>query len=290
MFESFVRNNVLVLTAFDSDYEKVVIENKRLISLLYYHHVPEHFYIIINLVTDIDSTIIGYFKEYRLDDALNPKYLFDLIIQDIKSEYSKDPCFTSNVTEENIGELRNVLETLKDTLDKDSADTEQLHEGYHQLQTAVEKDSMYFKDTHNFYKFYEEHFFSNGNRLITANEMQTLINKIDGNYDNLYLDTVSKPYRFCIHGKQMFYGILNRLTKDLLIYEEDVYDFRYTVKENKIIVDIQVMCAYVKQSTWYHRVADFLDLFNKHGIVKIDVIPQSNTFNSLNAFNKFDKE
>ena len=142
------------------------------------------------------------------------------------------------------------------------------------------RDPDYFNDTHQFYKFYEKYFTINGQKVITAREMGNIIDKIDSNYDYCFLHVTKMPYRFKIEGSQVFLNILNRLAKDLLIKNEDVYNFSYTVEGNKVLLEVKVMCANTMQNTWYRRVADFLDLFYKHGIGVIHVIPQHDTFDN----------
>lgn len=108
--------------------------------------------------------------------------------------------------------------------------------------------------------------------------MSDIIEKIDSNYDYYYLHVTKMPYRFKITGKRMFLNTLDKLAKDLLIKNQDVYNFSYTVKGNTILLEIQVMCVNTMQNTWYRRVADFLDLFYKYDIGAIHVVPQYKEF------------
>lgn len=278
MFENFVRNNVVVLTALDNDYEKVITNNRNLLSLLDYRESPD-IYVVINRCIDGESRMTGYFKKYSTEEAMNPKYLFDLLIQDIRSEFEKDPLFISNINEENIFEFKEMVKSFQEVR-TELKQAEHLQKGYHQLVETFKKDSNYFDDVHQFYKFYEEYFTINGQKVITAREMGDIIEKIGSNYDYCFLHMTKMPYRFKIEGSQMFLNTLNQLAKDLLIKNDDVYNFSYTVKGNKILLEIEVMCVNTMQNTWYRRVADFLDLFYKHGIGAIHVIPQYDTFDN----------
>ena len=278
MFENFVRNNVVVLTALDNDYEKVITNNRNLLSLLNYRESPD-IYVVINRCIDSESRMTGYFKKYSTKDVMNPKYLFDLLIQDIRLEFEKDPLFISNIDEENIFEFKEMVKSFQEVR-TELKQAEHLQKGYHQLVETFKKDSNYFDDVHQFYKFYEEYFTINGQKVITAREMGDIIEKINNNYDCCFLHATKMPYRFKIRGKQMFLNVLNQLAKDLLIKNEDVYNFSYTVKGNNILLEIEVMCANTMQNTWYRRVADFLDLFYKYGIGAIHVIPQHGTFDN----------
>lgn len=278
MFENFVRNNVVVLTALDNDYEKVITNNRNLLSLLDYRESPD-IYVVINRCIDGESRMTGYFKKYSTEEAMNPKYLFDLLIQDIRSEFEKDPLFISNIDEENIFEFKEMVKSFQEVR-TELKQAEHLQKGYHQLVETFKKDSNYFDDVHQFYKFYEEYFTINGQKVVTAREMGDIIEKINSNYDYCFLHVTKMPYRFKIEGSQMFLNVLNRLAKDLLIKNEDVYNFSYTVKGNKILLEIEVMNVDTMQNTWYRRVADFLDLFYKHGIGAIHVIPQHGTFDN----------
>ena len=278
MFENFVKNNVVVITALDNDYEKVIKNNKHLLTLLNYCE-SSYIYIVINRLADMDSTMVGYFKKCPVKTMMTPKDLFDLLVQDIRSEFDKDPLFISNLNEENIFEFKEMVKSLQE-VKEESKQAEQLQKGYHQLIEVFGRDPDYFNDTHQFYKFYEKYFTINGQKVITAREMGDIIDKIDSNYDYCFLHVVKMPYRFKIEGSQMFLNILNRLAKDLLIKNEDVYNFSYMVKGNKVLLEVEVMCADTMQNTWYRRVADFLDLFYKHGIGAIHVIPQHDTFDN----------
>lgn len=276
MFKNFVKNNVVVMTSLDNGYEKVITNNKHLLSLLDYHE-SSYIYIVVNHRIDGESTMVGYFKKYPTKDAMNPKYLFDLLVQDIRSEFDKDPLFISNMSGENISEFKEAVKVLQEVRD-DLISVEQLQKGYHQLVETFRKDPDCFNDTHQFYKFYEEYFIINGRQAITPREMSDIIEKIDSNYDYYYLHVTKMPYRFKITGKQMFLNTLDKLAKDLLIKNEDVYDFSYTVKGNTVLLEIQVMCVNTMPNTWYRRVADFLDLFYKYGIGAIHVVPQYKEF------------
>ena len=278
MFENFVRNNVVVLTALNNNYEKVITNNKNLLSLLDYRGLP-NIYIVINRCIDGESRMTGYFKKYFTKEVMDPKYLFDLLIQDIRLEFEKDPLFISNLNEENIFEFKEMVKSLQE-VKEESKQAEQLQKGCHQLVEVFGRDPDYFNDTHQFYKFYEKYFTINGQKVITAREMGDIIDKIDSNYDYYFLHVTKMPYRFKIEGSQVFLNILNRLAKDLLIKNEDVYNFSYTVEGNKVLLEVEVMCANTMQNTWYRRVADFLDLFYKHGIGVIHVIPQHDTFDN----------
>ena len=57
-------------------------------------------------------------------------------------------------------------------------------------------------------------------------------------------------------------------------------NYEKVITNNKILLEIEVMSANTMQNTWYRRVADFLDLFYKHGIGAIHVIPQHDTFDN----------
>lgn len=276
MFENFVKNNVVVMTALDNDYEKVITNNKHLLSLVNYRE-SSYIYIVVNRRIDGESTMVGYFKKYPTKDAMDPKYLFDLLVQDIRSEFDKDPLFVSNMSGENISEFKEAVKVLQEVRD-DLISVEQLQKGYHQLVETFRKDPDCFNDTHQFYKFYEEYFIINGRQVITPREMSDIIEKIDSNYDYYYLHVTKMPYRFKITGKRMFLNTLNILAKDLLIKNQDVYNFSYTVKGNTILLEIQVMCVNTMQNTWYRRVADFLDLFYKYDIGAIHVVPQYKEF------------
>lgn len=280
MFENFVRNNVVVLTSLDNDYEKVVTSNKHLLTQLNYRE-SSYIYVVINTLADIDTTMVGYFKKYPVKAMMTPKDLFDLLIQDIRSEFDKDPLFVSNIDEETIFEFKEAIKALQE-VKEELNQVEQLQKGYHQLVEVFGRDPDYFNDTHQFYKFYEEYFTIGGQKVITAREMADIIEKIDSNYDYYFSHVTKMPYRFKIKGKQMFLNTLGKLAKDLLIKNEDVYDFGYTVKGNTILLEVQVMCVNTMQNTWYRRVADFLDLFYKHGIGAIHVIPQYGTFDKSN--------
>ena len=111
MFENFVRNNVVVLTALNNNYEKVITNNKNLLSLLDYRGLP-NIYIVINRCIDGESRMTGYFKKYFTKEVMDPKYLFDLLIQDIRLEFEKDPLFISNLNEENIFEFKEMVKSL----------------------------------------------------------------------------------------------------------------------------------------------------------------------------------
>ena len=283
MFENFVKNNVVVMTALDNDYEKVIKNNKYLLTLLNYRE-SSYIYIVINRLADMDSTMVGYFKKCPVKTMMTPKDLFDLLIQDIRSEFDKDPLFVSNITGENISEFKEVVKALQE-VKAELKSVEQLQKGYHQLVEVFGRDPDYFNDNHQFYKFYEEYFTIDGQKVITAREMGDIIEKINNYYDYYFLHAIKMPYRFKIRGKQIFLNVLNQLAKDLLIKNEDVYNFSYTVKGNSILLEIEVMSVITMQNTWYRRVADFLDLFYKYDIDAIHVVPQYGTFNTSSKSN-----
>lgn len=283
MFENFVKNNVVVMTALDNDYEKVITNNKHLLSLVNYRE-SSYIYIVINRLADMDPTMVGYFKKCPVKTTMTPEDLFDLLIQDIRSEFDKDPLFISNMSEENISEFKEAIKTLQE-VKAELKSVEQLQKGYHQLVEVFGRDPDCFNDTHQFYKFYEEYFIINGRQVITPREMSDIIEKIDSNYDYYYSHVTKMPYRFKITGKRMFLNTLDKLAKDLVIKNKDVYNFSYTVKGNTVLLEIQVMCVNTMQNTWYRRVADFLDLFYKYDIGAIHVVPQYGTFNTSSKSN-----